>query len=59
MSELQSSSDVILPIMAEKDRSILKDLEGAGLDYIGSSSHSGSLASNKHRSAIAIDCLMA
>lgn len=54
MSELRSSADVILPIMAEEDRDILKDLEDAGIDYIGSSSQSGVLASNKHRLASAL-----
>ena len=51
MGELQSSADVILPITVEEDRSILQDLENAGLDYIGSSSDSGKLASSKNRSA--------
>ena len=56
MSELRSSANVILPIMAEEDRSILKHLEEAGLDYIGSPSVSGSLASDKHRSNLALHC---
>ena len=46
---LKQSAQVILPVLSDGNRELLRELEQAGIDYIGSPFEAGELASHKHR----------
>ena len=48
---LRQSAQVILPVLSDGNRELLRELEQAGIDYIGTPFEAGELASHKHRYA--------
>ena len=49
MEMLRQSAQVILPVLSDGNRELLREFEQAGIDYIGSPFQAGELASHKHR----------
>lgn len=50
LEELKRSARLVFPLVSDGDRELLRMLEEAGIEFVGTTFEAGQLASHKHRS---------
>lgn len=49
LRELRKTADVVIPLVSDRDRELLKRLEAAGIEFVGTNFEAGETAAHKHR----------